>query len=285
MAPRRDLRTRVKDVLQTINGASEVPRTSRTTLLALSEIARRAGGDLPGGGELGLSAYELRVFSQNGEDGVLAELLRRVGTTNRHFVEFGGQRGLEGNCVLLADAFGWSGLFLEADPVEYAELERKYGPQPHVSTRQALVTPEGVEALFAEDGVPAEPDVLSIDIDGSDYYVWEALEAFRPRVVVIEYNAELAPGTALVQPRDSASWDHSAFYGASLTALRRLGERKGYRLVHTELTGNNAFFVRADLPGRFPAPDDVPQRAANHWLRGERHPPDGSGRPFVRLAD
>src|SRR4051794_4517235 len=138
-----------------------------------------------------------------------------------------------------------------------------------------MVTPANVEALFAAHDVPVESDVLSIDVDGTDYWIWEAVTSYRPRIVVIEYNGALDPSRRLVQPRDHPGWDGTTdYYGASLGALEALAAEKGYRLVHCELTGNNAFFVHDDVPGDYPAAADVPRRTANHWLRGLQHRPD-----------
>jgi hypothetical protein len=279
-----DVRQRIRVRLQQVAGASEVPRTSRSTLLAVAELARRHAGDAPAPGpHHGLAPFELRAFSQNGEDGVIAEILRRCDALDGYFVEFGAARGVENNCAALADLLGWRGLFLEADERDHAVLERKYRPSDRVATRRTLVTPENVEELFAAAGVAPEPELLSIDVDGEDYWIWAALERYRPLVVVIEYNSGLEPGRRLVQPRGTGPWDGSSFFGASLAALEALGERKGYRLVHTELTGNNAFFVRTDAPGDFPAPDRVLRRGPNRWLRGEALPPDAQGRAFVDL--
>jgi hypothetical protein len=258
--------------------------TPREQLLALSELARRVAGDAPPPpADHGLAPYELRVFSQNGEDGVLAEILRRSGIDTRSFVEFGAGDGVQNNCAYLADVLGWSGLFMEAGEAEFARLSDRYVANPGVATARAIVTPETVERLFAEHKVPLEPDVLSIDVDGSDYWIWEALERYRPRIVVIEYNGSLAPGRRLVQPRDTGMWDMTDFQGASIEALAALGERKGYRLVHCEMTGNNAFFVRDDVPGDYPPPAEVPRRRTNFWLAGTRHPADPQGRSYVDL--
>ena len=261
-----------------------VAGTPREVLLALSELMRRTGGDVPAHDPaLGLAPYELKVFSQNGEDGVLAEIIRRSGAPGRWFVEFGTGPGVETNCAVLADVLKWNGLFMEAADEEYAGLERKYRSNAAVATRKTMVTPENVERLLAEHEVPAELDVLSVDVDGSDFWIWEALESHRPRIVVIEYNPALDPGRRLVQPRDTGGWRQTDFFGASIGALVSLAERKGYRFVHTELTGNNAFFVRDDLPGGYPDPEAVPRRAPNLWLGGVAHPPDPPGRDYVDL--
>jgi hypothetical protein len=227
-----------------------------------------------------LGAHEQRVFSQNGEDGVIAEIFRRIGTTSRTFVEFGVEDGREGNAVLLADVAGWSGLFMEADPAYYHLLARKYGGVPSVRTRHALVTPETIGDLLA--GEPAEPDLLSVDVDGQDYWIWAAIDrAFR--VVVIEYNSALPPDAVLVEPRGrTEGWNRTSGFGASLGALVRLGARKGYTLVHLELAGVNAFFVRDDLAALAigDGPPPIP-RVPNYGLTGGAHPEPETPFPYV----
>lgn len=250
--------------------------------MAISELSRRHGGDRPSiPDEAPLTGFELRAFSQNGEDGVMVELLRRAGEGNRYFVEFGAGDGRENSTLFLADVLGWSGLYIEGDPRRAARIDAKYRGTA-VQSVCARVTPDTVDAIFAAAGVPAEPDVLSIDVDGPDYWIWRGLEHHRPRVLVIEYNASLGPSDVLIQPADRGdSFDLTTYGGASIAALRALGESKGYRLVHTELTGNNAFFVRADQPGTFPAHDLVPLRAPNHYLAGTGHMPDRARRAYV----
>ena len=266
-------------------------QADRALYLAVSELGHRhaaiaADASAPPS-DRGITPFELRGFSQNGEDGVLAEILRRTGAPTRFFVEFGVESGREGNCVYLADVAGWRGLFMEADDDMYGQLERKYSGQPGVQTVQAEVSSANVEELFGRAGVPPEPDVLSIDVDGQDYWIWRAIERSRPRVVVIEYNSALDPGRRLVQPDDpDLSWEGTDFYGASLGALRSLGENKGYRLVHTELSGVNAFFVRADLsPDAFPDPAEVAVRGApNYFQSGYSHPASaGDAGPYLDL--
>jgi hypothetical protein len=243
---------------------------SRGIYPALGELARRYRGvsDPPD-----LTQYELRVFSQNGEDGVLAEILRRIGVAGGGFVEFGIQDGSEGTTVFLAQVLGWAGVYLEADAAAYAALERRYAANPRVRTLHAAVEPGNVEALFAQAGVPEEPDVLSIDVDGNDYWIWRALERYAARVVVIEYNGDLPTQSVQVMPYTPGfRWDHSSGYGASLAALEELAGEKGYSLVHTESAGVNAFFVRSDLAAGLPSGDAVPRRSANHALMGLGHP-------------
>jgi len=262
-------------------------RRAGAVYAALPEYVRRIRQvDVKPGGapeELALTGYEYQVFSQNGEDGVLAEILRRVGVGERFFVEFGVESGREGNCVALADIAGWRGLFMEADPSFNHLLHQKYRWNTDVTTLHATVTPERVNELFGFGHVPDEPDVVSIDIDGGDYWVWRALDGYRPRVVVVEYNSALPPDEQLVQPADSPGWGGTQFFGASLGALVALGEAKGYRLVHCELAGANAFFVRTDLASHFPLPEEVRRRGPNYFLTSYGHPNDDTAREFLRL--
>lgn len=246
------------------------PGDTRAAFLALSEHSRRYGS--ASGNDDDLTRYELRVLSQNGEDGVIAEILARIGAGNRSFVEFGIGPGVQGNCVLLAEAYGWSGTFIESDPDDFNRLAERFAANRRVNTLQEQVTPSRVEEIFSSAGVDPEPTIISIDIDGQDYWVWEQITNFSPRLVVIEYNGTLDPGRALVEPRGrhrTGPYDLGDDHGASVEALRRLGEAKGYRLVHTDLCGVNAFFVRDDLAGPFPAIEVVPRRTPNFRLVGE----------------
>lgn len=249
----------------------------------LARRVRRAVGEpVPGAP---LTACELGVSSQNGEDGVLQALFERLGTRSRHFVEFGIGTGEQGNCVLLADSFGWAGLFVEADGDAHVALAAKYRRNPRVVTRHAVITPDNVQAEFQAAGVPRNLDVLSIDIDGNDYWVWQAITAYSPRVVVIEYNANLPLAARLVMPRDDGhAWDRSDYFGASLGALRELGGDKGYQLVHTDSTGVNAFFVRDTEAAAVLPTGGVPEHGANYFGQGLGFAQDRRRRPFLDLG-
>jgi hypothetical protein len=225
---------------------------------------------------------EYRVMSQNGEDGVLAALFSMAGTTNRYFVEFGASDGIQGTCAFLAQVLGWSGLFIEPDAGAYGRLESRYADRQDIATVHAAVTRESIATIFDAEAVPAEPDLISIDVDGNDAHLLAVLPR-RPRVIVVEYNGSLPrdPDVQLVQPYDERPWDGTAFFGASLGALEEVAHRSGYRLVHTELAGANAFFARDDVVLR----DGLspPRRPANYDLRGRQHPPDPEGREFDQL--
>ena len=213
-----------------------------------------------------LAGAELRVFSQNGEDGVLGEIMRRIGVEQRFFVEFGVGDGTQCNTRFLSEVLGWSGVYFEIDESDFERLQRRFAPRDDVATLQHAVTPENVNELFAAAGVPTELDVLSIDIDGQDYWVWKALDGYRPRVVIIEYNAAIPASERLVEPLGHR-WDRSRYLGASIGAIEKLAAEKGYRLVYAELAGVNAFCVRDDLAGPF-ADERFVHRAPNVGLLG-----------------
>lgn len=241
----------------------------------LAELGRRYG-PAPG-----LAGFELKVFSQNGEDGVLAEIFHRVGVESRFFVEFGAGAGNESNAVLLADVYGWSGVFLEGDASEFASLRYKYLRMDKVRARQAMVTAENIQAILAECGVPVMFDLLCIDIDSNDYWVWQAIDSYRPRVVVCEYNGALDPSVAATQPyAPEVPWDGTEFFGASLKALEDLGSVKGYTLVHTDLTGTNAFFVLDELADAFTDCFPVSARRSVPDFTDFRHRPDHAARAY-----
>jgi hypothetical protein len=261
-----------------------VPTTDRQVFhLALAELIRRQS-EPPISKPEDLTAFELGVYSQNGEDGVLAEIFRRLGPGRREFVEFGVGRGVEGNCVALADVLGWSGLFMEGDETASRSLVWKYRDNPRVRTARARVTAENVEELLAANGVSDEPDVISIDVDGNDLWIWKAMLRTRPRVVVIEYNAHLDHTRPLVIPYDPDwVWQGTDWFGASLAALEVVGRERGYRLVHTDIAGVNAFFVRDDCANRFDDLRSVPRRSQNYDGHGYGNPEHPGGGSYVEL--
>jgi hypothetical protein len=188
---------------------------------------------------------ESRVFSQNGEDGIIDGIFAAIGTTNRYFVEFGvGAMGSECNTRNLAENHGWTGLLMDG-------MDQ---PAP-TDIRQEFITAENISALFLRHGVPDEFDLLSIDIDSNDYWVFDAIDPrFRPRVLVLEYNASLGSTDRLTIAYDATHvWDVSAYFGASLAALDDIAQRRGYRLIGCDSIGVNCFFVREDCHGGFEA--------------------------------
>jgi hypothetical protein len=197
---------------------------------------------------------EASVYSQNGEDGILREVFRRLAIQRGTFVEIGSEWGIECNCARLAKEEGWRGYFVEGDAEVFRGLRHNYSTLPHITTINAWVTADNVQDLLSNHGVPQDLDLLTVDIDGNDYWVIQAIEQWRPSVLMTEYNASFPPPQLWVMRRnDSHAWNGTAYFGASLMSLTKLAGAKGYKLVGTDSMGVNAFFVRADLavPGLF----------------------------------
>jgi hypothetical protein len=272
------VRTRARTLLKLY--ARYRPPEVDQRLRSLAVLAVRADADLFLGSDL--TRYELSVFSQNGEDGVVIEILNRIGVVDHYFVEFGIQDGTQGNCVVLADVMGWSGLFIEADDADHARVSAKYAGTD-VRVLHDLVTAERFTQILTEAGVPAEFDVLSIDIDGNDVHVWDALEGFRPRLVVIEYNSGIAaPGPVAQRYEPRRAWDGGTGWGSTLAGFDRVADRHGYRLAHTDLTGTNAFYVRTDLWDRLGVTRS-PRRTQNLGLTGLHRPPSDPPGGWVEI--
>ena len=201
-----------------------------------------------------LTAGRFRLLSQNQEDGMLWSIFQQIGTTTKTFVELGsGATG--GNAAMLAGEFGWTGLLVEGDQgkVEYAG--RRF---PRAKAVCAWITPETVNDLLERNGFAGEVDLLSVDVDGVDYWVWQAITVCSARLVMLEYNSMFGPDRAVTVPYDPKfnRRDHRfCYYGASLSAMTQLSATKGYRLVAVEPTGVNAFFLRNDVAPEIPACD------------------------------
>jgi hypothetical protein len=197
-----------------------------------------------------LQRHEHKCYSQNGEDGIIEEIFRRIGTTNKHFVEFGVGNGLENNTALLLIK-GWTGAWIEGDKTCTDVIQTTFARQiadKQLHIQNAFITAENIEQLFAHATVPHEFDLLSVDIDGNDYWVWKAIERYTPRVVVIEYNSTFPPQVEWVKAYNPAwMWDGTTAFSASLKSLEKLGASKGYALVGCDFRGVNAFFVHQEV--------------------------------------
>lgn len=204
-----------------------------------------------------INRYEAKIYSQNGEDGILLYLFSLLSTKNRCFVEFGVGDGRQCNSANLSLNFGWSGLLLEADEQKAAAARYYYQQRlaekaAQVQVVHCKVTQANINQALAGNDLSGEIDLLSIDIDGNDYWLWQAIEVISPRLVVIEYNASLGSTDAITIPYNPdfnlrAGHPSGFYHGASLAALARLAAQKGYLLAGCESAGVNAFFVRQDV--------------------------------------
>lgn len=197
--------------------------------------------------------FEFSCYSQNGEDGIILSLLSRIGVENHYIVEIGTEDGRECNSANMILNFGWHACLIECDPgmAQSAVGYFQDSAGGRVRVMHALATPENINDLLAEGGVPRQVDILSIDIDSHDYWLWQAVQIIEPRLVVIEYNASFGPALSVTipygEPPPLTRLQTRYYQGASLKALQRLGLRKGYQLVAGDSKGVNAFFVRQDV--------------------------------------
>jgi hypothetical protein len=224
----------------------------RTLLLAGKLAAAHARG-LPHSARL--AEAEFRVFSQWGEDGIIQFLVARVPGLETSFVEFGTQNYTESNTRFLLLNDNWRGLVIDGSErdIEFIRSDSMFW-RHDLEARCAFITVENIEELIARRFPGTELGLLSIDIDGNDYWVWQAIKRVRPAIVVCEYNSVFGSRLAVTVPYKAdfmrTTAHHSnLYYGASLPALCRLAGEKGYALVGSNSAGNNAFFVRKDRLG------------------------------------
>jgi hypothetical protein len=219
---------------------------------ALGRIEARQNSDKDDGC---LNDHEFKVYSQWGEDGIINYLKRNVEIKNNIFVEFGVGNYLEANTRFLLVNKNWSGLVIEADAanVSFIKADPLYWRQ-NLKVDCAFITKDNINEILKRNGVVGEIGLLSIDIDGNDYWVWREIEVISPRIVVIEYNYRFGADKAVTIPYDANFVRQKAHYsmiyfGASLKALVNLGKKKGYSFVGCNSNGLNAFLVRSDILG------------------------------------
>ncbi|MDD5706055.1 MAG: hypothetical protein PHR35_09025 [Kiritimatiellae bacterium] len=198
-----------------------------------------------------LAAYRRNVHSQYGEDGVVQELVRRLGIVNGQFVEFGAWDGEHLSNTRLLLEQGWRGVYIEADPERHARLVTNMLPfKDRVVSLRAFVEPEGeqsLDQLLKQTPTESSFDLLSIDIDSFDWHIWRGLKQYRPTIVIIEINSSIPVG---IIKTNRALGDG----GSSFSATLELGNRKGYTLVCHTIA--NMIFVRSDMVSKLGLPDD-----------------------------
>lgn len=196
-----------------------------------------------------LEKYGFKVYSQNDEDGIVEEIFNRIGHTNKMFVEFGVQDGIESNGHYLLIK-NWKGLWIECDEEYYQKILTGFENTivaGNLRVVNEFITKDNIDQILVDNKAEGEIDLLSIDIDGNDYHIWKEITAIHPRVVIIEYNAKIPPTCEWIMPYcEQHMWDGGDKHGASLLSMAKLGIQKGYTLVGTNISGVNAFFVRND---------------------------------------
>jgi hypothetical protein len=229
--------------------AREIHDVKMLTAKLLSETLKSKGpiGDI--------HEAEFRVYSQFGDDGIIQHLIHNTAISERRFVEFGVENYTESNTRFLLMNNNWSGLIVDASKnhVDFVKRDPIYW-RHDLTAEAAFLTPENVDEILVRNGFTGEIGLLSIDVDGNDYWLWERVSAVSPVIVIVEYNSVFGSGRAVTipySPQFNRAGAHSShlYWGASLRALNLVAERKGYCLVGCNSSGNNAYFVKADRIG------------------------------------
>jgi hypothetical protein len=200
-----------------------------------------------------LHEVEFRVHSQFGDDGIIQWLIARLPSLPHRFVEFGVEDYSESNTRFLMVSRNWSGLVMDGSPANIARLRaQKWFWRYDLTARSHFVTCENVDRLIADWAGQNPVGLLHIDVDGNDYWLWEAVNCISPGIAIIEYSTVFGDERAITIPYAASFRRFAAHYsgqyaGASLAALVHLAKRKGYALIGSNSAGNNAYFLRRDL--------------------------------------
>lgn len=198
------------------------------------------------------------LTSQFGEDGITQALFEALGPGNKSCVEIGAWDGIKmSNTRRLVTEFGWSGVMIECDEVQYPRLEETYRDVPSVTCVRAMVTrEETLDHVLARTPLPTRFDLLSLDIDGSEYWVWAELRRYRPRVALVEFNPSFGPSSRFIPRRDTLG------FGTSMQSLVDIGRSKGYELA--VMTDVNCIFVTAE---EYPKLNLPVWSSEQHWAQ------------------
>jgi hypothetical protein len=196
-----------------------------------------------------LQDYEFKIFSQWGEDGIIQRLVNNIEIKNKTFIEFGVEDFLESNCRFLMVNNNWSGYVIDSSDnnikrLKHSSMYWKYD----LHAVSAFINKKNINRILRESNFDSDLGILSIDIDGVDYWIFQEIEYFRPRILILEYNSIFGEDRTITVPYEEDFFRtkkhySNLYYGASLPALIHLASKKGYSLVGTSSAGGNAFFV------------------------------------------
>ena len=237
------------------NFAQYPDAASQLQLKLLYQNMAASGSALPGLNEVGFKA-----FSQTDEDGILLYIFSVIGAQNRQFVEVCAGDGIECNTANLIINHGWHGLLVDGNQAQVKRGQDFYRTNPHTYTYppkfiQAWITRDNINDIISGNGFEGKIDLLSLDMDGVDYWIWDAIKVIDPRVVVVEYQDIIGPDRSLTVPYSDnfnayqypTTHGTPNFCGASLSAFTKLAKARGYRLVGCNRLGYNAFFIKNPL--------------------------------------
>lgn len=195
---------------------------------------------------------EFKVFSQFGDDGIIQYLINYLDITDSFFIEFGVEDYRESVTRFLLLNNNWAGLVMDGsiENIDYIKNDNIY-VMHQLSAVHAFVDTENINTIISSENITGDVGLLHIDIDGNDYWIWQALKVVAPILVIVEYNAVFGDNRSITVPyrkdfrRTNAHYSN-LYYGASLSALCRLANEKGYNFIGCSTSGNNAYFVRKD---------------------------------------
>jgi hypothetical protein len=245
---------RIKSKYSQLNRIEQQQAQLKLTIGKLQEsLGRIENRQLAQADSKNLSDNEFRVFSQWGEDGIIQFLTRNIELPNKIFIEFGVENYTESSTRFLLINNNWSGLIIDGstENINYVKQDPIYW-QHNLKAVASFIDKDNINQIITENGIGGEIGILSVDIDGNDYWVWQAIDTVDPAITIAEYNYRFGAERAVTTPYDPSfvrtQAHHSTiYYGASLKALCLLAHKKGYAFVGCNRAGNNAFFVRRDL--------------------------------------
>ncbi len=246
------MKKRLKLIYQKLRGRAEYH--GETTLRLLGKEMAWQVARLPPNTDFRKVGF--KVFSQFDEDGIIQYLISNLRIENKTFIEFGVENYEESNTRFLLLNDHWQGMVLDACAADIRHIQQdNIYWQYDLQAKCTWITRENINALLCDSGFGEDVGLLSIDIDGNDYWIWEAIQPIRPRIVIVEYNSLFGLRPLAVPYKEdfdrTASHYSNLYYGCSLGALHHLAEKNGYLLLGSNVLGHNAFFIRADIAGEF----------------------------------
>lgn len=243
-----------KTIINNVNNVQNVSNASLENILLLQgkilcemNLAKIKNND-----RKNIQDYEFKVFSQNGEDGIIQYLIKKIDIKNKIFVEFGVEDYTEANTRFLLENNDWAGLIIDGDKEGIARIkEREIAWRHDLKIVGEFITRDNINRLISNNGINGDIGILSVDVDGNDYWILEAIDCISPQILICEYNSVFGINKKITVPYEenfNRTEKHfsNLYWGASICALAELGISKGYDLVGSNSFGNNIFFVRHD---------------------------------------
>jgi hypothetical protein len=199
---------------------------------------------------------EFKVFSQFGDDGIIQYLIHAIDIPHHSFIEFGVENYMESNTRFLLMHNNWKGLVIDSgkDNIKFIRNHEIYWKHELTAVEQ-FITKENINTIISDSGFSGNTGIVSIDVDGNDFWIWKTINVVAPVVVIIEFNSGFGPNFSVTIPY-SADFNRTKahcsnlYWGCSLKALSLLAEEKGYFFIGCNSSGNNAYFIRKDKIGR-----------------------------------